>query len=183
MFTRSGEWPPDATGCDLIVNATPVRDELLVQPVAGQTVVDLAYGPDETALVAAARAAGCAVVDGREALVRQGAASFRALDGARAARRGDAGRGQDLAHSAAPAASAAADRGDDERRLDPRPPVVADGRDRRGMRRARRAVGVDRPARARRIGVPEELVVLVCAREHERRANRLLAAARARRRA
>jgi shikimate dehydrogenase len=35
VFTRSGEWPPDADGCDLIVNATPIRDELLVQPVAG----------------------------------------------------------------------------------------------------------------------------------------------------
>jgi shikimate dehydrogenase len=81
VFTRSGDWPPDATGCDLIVNATPVRDELLVQPVSGQTVVDLAYGPDETALVAAARAAGCAVVDGREALVRQGAAGFRLWTG------------------------------------------------------------------------------------------------------
>jgi shikimate dehydrogenase len=76
VFTRSGEWPPDATGCDLIVNATPVRDDALVQPVQGQTVVDLAYGDDETALVAAARAAGCTVVDGRQALVRQGAASF-----------------------------------------------------------------------------------------------------------
>jgi len=81
VYTRSGTWPPDASGCDLIVNATPVRDELLVQPEAGQTVVDLAYGPDETALVAAARAAGCRVVDGREALVRQGAASFRLWTG------------------------------------------------------------------------------------------------------
>jgi len=81
VFTRSGEWPPDATGCDLIVNATPVRDELLVQPAAGQTVVDLAYGSTETALVRAARAAGCVVVDGREALVRQGAASFRLWTG------------------------------------------------------------------------------------------------------
>jgi shikimate dehydrogenase len=81
VFTRGGDWPPNADGCDLIVNATPVRDELLVQPVAGQTVVDLAYGPDETALVAAARAAGCPVVDGREALVRQGAASFRLWTG------------------------------------------------------------------------------------------------------
>jgi shikimate dehydrogenase len=81
VFTRSGTWPPDATGCDLIVNATPVRDELLVRPEAGQTVVDLAYGPGETALVAAARAAGCRVVDGREALVRQGAASFRLWTG------------------------------------------------------------------------------------------------------
>jgi shikimate dehydrogenase len=77
VFSRGGEWPPDASGCDLVVNATPVRDELLVAPERGQTVVDLAYGPEETALVAAARAAGCTVIDGREALVRQGAASFR----------------------------------------------------------------------------------------------------------
>jgi shikimate dehydrogenase len=81
VFTRSGDWPPDASGCDLVVNATPVRDELLVEPQPGQVVVDLAYGPDETALVAAARAAGCTVVDGREALVRQGAASFRLWTG------------------------------------------------------------------------------------------------------
>jgi len=81
FFSRSGDWPPDATGCDLVVNATPVRDEILVRPVAGQVVVDLAYGPEETALVAAARAAGCDVVDGLEALVRQGAASFRLWTG------------------------------------------------------------------------------------------------------
>jgi shikimate dehydrogenase len=81
VYSRATEWPPDATGCDLIVNATPVRDELLVRPVGGQTVVDLAYGDGETALVAAARAAGCVVVDGREALVRQGAASFRLWTG------------------------------------------------------------------------------------------------------
>jgi shikimate dehydrogenase len=81
VFTRSGAWPPDAEGCDLIVNATPVRDELLVTPIAGQTVVDLAYGPEDTALVRAARAAGCEVVDGREALVRQGAAAFRLWTG------------------------------------------------------------------------------------------------------
>ncbi len=80
-FTRSGIWPPDATGCDLVVNATPIRDQVLVELSAGQTVVDLAYGPEETALVAAARAAGCVVVDGREALVRQGAASFRLWTG------------------------------------------------------------------------------------------------------
>ena len=81
VFSRSGVSPPDATGCDLIVNATPVRDELLVVPSAGQVVVDLAYGPLETALVAAARLAGCEVVDGREALVRQGAASLRLWTG------------------------------------------------------------------------------------------------------
>ncbi len=82
-FSRRGEWPPDATGCDLIVNATPIRDELLVEPHAGQTVVDLAYRADgaDTALVAAARAAGCEVIDGFEALVRQGAKSFELWTG------------------------------------------------------------------------------------------------------
>jgi shikimate dehydrogenase len=78
MFSRGGEWPPDASDADLIVNATPVRDELLVEPRAGQTVVELAYRADgrPTALVEAAHEAGCEVVDGLEALVRQGAASF-----------------------------------------------------------------------------------------------------------
>jgi len=83
-FSRGGEWPPDASDCDLIVNATPVRDELLVQPRPEQAVVDLAYNANgsETALVAAARAAGCeTVVDGYEALVRQGAASFERWTG------------------------------------------------------------------------------------------------------
>ena len=32
VFSRSGDWPPDGSGADLIVNATPVRDELLVEP-------------------------------------------------------------------------------------------------------------------------------------------------------
>ena len=82
-FSRRGEWPPDASDADLIVNATPVRDELLVEPRAGQTVVDLAYDADgrATALVSAAREAGCEVVDGLEALVRQGAASFELWTG------------------------------------------------------------------------------------------------------
>ena len=84
VFSRSGEWPPDATGCDLVVNATPVRDELLVEPRPEQAVVDLAYHADgrPTALVTAAREAGCRrVVDGLEALVRQGAASFELWTG------------------------------------------------------------------------------------------------------
>jgi shikimate dehydrogenase len=86
FFSRRGEWPPDASGCDLIVNATPVRDELLVEPHAGQVVVELAYSTEgaETALVAAARAAGCEVVDGLEALVRQGAKSFELWTGLQA---------------------------------------------------------------------------------------------------
>jgi shikimate dehydrogenase len=83
-FSRGGEWPPDADGCDLIVNATPVRDELLVTPRRNHAVVDLAYRADgsPTALVAAAREAGSRViVDGLDALVRQGAASFELWTG------------------------------------------------------------------------------------------------------
>jgi shikimate dehydrogenase len=83
-FSRRGEWPPDASRCDLVVNATPVRDDPLVELRADQAVVDLAYNADgsETALVAAARAAGCTVIlDGYEALVRQGAASFECWTG------------------------------------------------------------------------------------------------------
>jgi shikimate dehydrogenase len=81
VYSRSGQWPPDASGCDLVINATPIRDQVLVELHAGQTVVDLAYGDEETALVAAARAGGCDVIDGLEALVRQGAASFRLWTG------------------------------------------------------------------------------------------------------
>jgi shikimate dehydrogenase len=83
VFSRTGDWPPDASAADLIVNATPVRDELLVAPRPRQTVVELAYRADgrPTALVEAARAAGCQVLDGLEALVRQGAASFELWTG------------------------------------------------------------------------------------------------------
>ena len=83
VYERRGTWPPDASDADLIVNATPVRDELLVEPRAGQTVVDLAYRADgrPTTLVEAARAAGCEVIDGLEALVRQGVASFELWTG------------------------------------------------------------------------------------------------------
>src|SRR5207247_10256724 len=84
---RRGDWPAGATGCDLIVNATPVREELLVEPRPEQAVVDLAYYADgrATALVEAARAAGCReIVDGLEALVRQGAASFELWTGVEA---------------------------------------------------------------------------------------------------
>lgn len=82
-FSRGGSWPPNSEGCDLVVNATPVRDELLVEPRPGQVVVDLAYYADgrETALVSAAHEAGCEVIDGVEALVRQGAASFERWTG------------------------------------------------------------------------------------------------------
>jgi len=81
------EWPPAAGDADLVLNATPVRDEPLVDLEGVRQVVDLAYNPDgtETALVAAARAADCErVVDGLDVLVAQGAASFERWTGVEA---------------------------------------------------------------------------------------------------
>jgi shikimate dehydrogenase len=77
-------WPPGAGGATLVVNATPIRDEVLVEPEEGQQVVDLAYRSDggSTALVTAARKAGCeVVVDGLDVLLAQGAASFERWTG------------------------------------------------------------------------------------------------------
>jgi shikimate dehydrogenase len=76
------EWPPRA-GARLIVNTTPVRDEVLVEPAAEHQIVDLAYNSNgsPTALVAAARESGCEVVDGLDVLVAQGAASFERWTG------------------------------------------------------------------------------------------------------
>jgi shikimate dehydrogenase len=77
-FSRRGSWPPITAGADLVVHATPVVDELLIEVRPGQVIVDLPYRANgmPTALVAAAREAGCRVIDGVEVLVRQGAASF-----------------------------------------------------------------------------------------------------------
>jgi shikimate dehydrogenase len=72
------EWPPRAAAASLVVNTTPIRDEVLIQPSSEQQVVDLAYNADgrPTAFVAAARERGCSTVDGLDVLVAQGAASF-----------------------------------------------------------------------------------------------------------
>lgn len=79
QFSRRGEWPPDASSADLVVNATSVREEVLVRLEPGQTLVDLPY--PETATAQAARAAGATVVNGLEVLVAQGAASFELWTG------------------------------------------------------------------------------------------------------
>jgi shikimate dehydrogenase len=76
-------WPP-ALIPDLLVNATPVGEEALVEPERRMQVVDLAYNADgrPTALVATARQRGCeVVVDGLDVLVAQGAASFERWTG------------------------------------------------------------------------------------------------------
>ena len=79
VFARRGTWPPDVRDADLVVNATSVRDEVLVELRPGQTLVDLPY--PETATAGAARAAGASVVDGLDVLVAQGAASFELWTG------------------------------------------------------------------------------------------------------
>jgi shikimate dehydrogenase len=79
VFSRRGEWPPDVAECDLVINATPVRDQVLVELRAGQTLVDLPY-PDSATAAAAGRA-GAQVLDGLEVLVAQGAASFELWTG------------------------------------------------------------------------------------------------------
>jgi shikimate dehydrogenase len=78
-FSRSGEWPPDVRDADLVVNATPVRDEVLVELREGQTLVDLPYPRSATAAAAAAQ--GARVLDGLEVLIAQGAASFELWTG------------------------------------------------------------------------------------------------------
>jgi len=86
-ISAQSDWPPSGREMTLIVNATPIRDEVLVELSPGQQVVDLAYKQDgsDTAMVAAARKAGCKrVVDGLEILLGQGAASFERWTGIQA---------------------------------------------------------------------------------------------------
>ena len=79
VFARKRTWPPDASGADLVVNATSARDEVVVELGPGQTLVDLPY--PETATALAAREAGARVVTGLDVLVAQGAASFELWTG------------------------------------------------------------------------------------------------------
>lgn len=79
VFSRRGQWPPDARGADLVIHATPVREEVMVAVGEGQTLVDLPY-PD-SATAAAGRESGARVLDGLEVLVTQGAASFELWTG------------------------------------------------------------------------------------------------------
>jgi len=74
VFSRRGEWPPDVSGADLVVHATPIVAHPVVLLKEGQTLVDLPYPGSATAR--AARQARATVLDGLEVLVAQGAASF-----------------------------------------------------------------------------------------------------------
>lgn len=71
----------------LIVHATTVGMDGATLPIpaaafrADQFLIDVVYAPGETALVRAARAAGAEAIDGREMLLRQGAAAFELWTG------------------------------------------------------------------------------------------------------
>jgi shikimate dehydrogenase len=79
VFSRRGEWPADVGEADLVIHATPVRDEVLFELGPGQALIDLPY--PRTATAEAAAAAGARVLDGLEVLVAQGAASFELWTG------------------------------------------------------------------------------------------------------
>jgi shikimate dehydrogenase len=79
VFSRRGEWPPAVRDADVVVHATPVRDEVLFELEPGQTLIDLPY--PRTATAEAAARAGARVLDGLEVLVAQGAASFELWTG------------------------------------------------------------------------------------------------------
>ena len=79
VFSRKTVWPPDVAGADLVVHATSVRDDVLFELGAGQTLVDLPY--PRTATAVAAEANGARVLDGLEVLVAQGAKSFELWTG------------------------------------------------------------------------------------------------------
>jgi shikimate dehydrogenase len=76
-------------GYDIVVNTTPVgmHPDVSASPLAadllvpGQIIYDILYNPGETALMRAARAAGCGTVGGLGMLVHQGIASFRLWTG------------------------------------------------------------------------------------------------------
>jgi shikimate dehydrogenase len=79
VYSRRGEWPPDLADADLVVHATPVRDQVLFELREGHTLIDLPY--PRTATADAAAAGGARVLDGLEVLVAQGAASFELWTG------------------------------------------------------------------------------------------------------
>jgi shikimate dehydrogenase len=79
VFSRKTQWPPDVRDADLVVHATSVRDDVMLELRHGQTLIDLPYPRTATAM--AAEQAGARVLDGLEVLVAQGARSFELWTG------------------------------------------------------------------------------------------------------
>jgi len=84
--------PPAPGSWDVLVNCTPLgganrRQEspMAGEPLDGRIVYDLTYGAGDSALVAAARRAGCAVLDGLPMLIAQAERQFEWWTGQRPA--------------------------------------------------------------------------------------------------
>jgi shikimate 5-dehydrogenase len=82
--------PPAAGSWDLLVNCTPLgsanrRQEspMAGEPLGGRAVYDLTYGDGDSALIADARRAGCAVLDGLPMLIAQAERQFEWWTGQR----------------------------------------------------------------------------------------------------
>jgi shikimate dehydrogenase len=79
----SGASDQEGSDCEVVINCTPFglepSDALPLDPAKvphARWALDLVYAPGETAWVRAMRSAGCVAADGREVLVRQGAAAL-----------------------------------------------------------------------------------------------------------
>jgi 3-dehydroquinate dehydratase / shikimate dehydrogenase len=84
-----GDFPPKASSWDVLVNASsaggyanPVNP-IEGAPLDGEIVFDLVYAPAETALLAAARRAGCLTIGGLEMLIAQAERQFELWTGQR----------------------------------------------------------------------------------------------------
>ena len=86
---RVGEFPPRQSSWDVLVNATPIGSAMMPgtpmsnAPLDGQIVYDLVYAPADTALLRAARAAGCQTIGGLEMLIAQAERQFELWTGQR----------------------------------------------------------------------------------------------------
>ena len=84
-----GDFPPKASSWDVLVNASsaggyanPVNP-IDGAPLDGEIVFDLVYAPAETALLVAARRAGCLTIGGLEMLIAQAERQFELWTGQR----------------------------------------------------------------------------------------------------
>ena len=85
-----GDWPPDPSSWDLLVNATPVgtAPDIDASPLphasfGGGLVYDLVYNPVETRLLRDACAAGCQTLGGLDMLIAQAQLQFEWWTGTR----------------------------------------------------------------------------------------------------
>jgi shikimate dehydrogenase len=87
---EAGPWPPEPGSWDILVNCTPLggansRNDspLPGEPFDGRLVYDLTYGVGQSRLLADARTAGCATLDGLPMLVAQAERQFEWWTGQR----------------------------------------------------------------------------------------------------